>query len=80
MLANSRISQNSFQLSWAVGTLAAKLLQVKYELPYETYLNGTKFGGFSKKSPYFHFSDYQNLGHRHYFPQITFHIFYLIMT
>ena len=41
--------------------------------PYETYLKGKKFGGFSKKIPIF--SDYQNLGHRHYFPQITFHVF-----
>ena len=26
---------------------------VIFLIPYETYLNGTKFGGFSKKSPYF---------------------------
>ena len=26
------------------------------------------------------FSDYQNLSHRHYFPQIIFHEFSLIMT
>ena len=26
------------------------------------------------------FSDYQNLDHRHYFPQIIFHVFSLIMT
>ena len=43
------------------------------KVPYETYLNGTKFGILS---------DYQNLGHRHthYFPQIIIHVLCFIMT
>ena len=45
-------------------------------VPYNTYLNGTKVGGFSGKNT---FSDH-NLGHHHYIPQIIFHVFPLIMT
>ena len=55
-----------------------KMIFKRIDVPYETYLNGTKVGGFSKKKTIF--SDYQNLGHRHYFPQIFFHEFSLIMT
>ena len=45
-------------------------------LSYDTYLNGTKVGGLKNNM----FSDYQNWGHRHYFSQIIFHVFSLIVT
>ena len=51
-------------------------------VPYETYLNGTMYEIRRFFEKILIFSDYQNLGHRHlhYFPQIIFHVFCLIMT
>ena len=65
----------TFRLQLTYIAFSAYIYLIFY-IPYETYLIGTKFGGFLKKIPIF--SDYQNLGHRHYFPKLF--VTYLIMT
>ena len=65
--------------AWQLSKMCSLWYVNQVHIAYETYLNGTKVGGFSTTKNTI-FSDYQKLGHRHYFPQIIFHVFSLIMT